>query len=193
MKLHIHAGNTHSREELRTLLIDAADQLVGDNHQVLETKLPWDGNPVLMADAIGHPVLISFEPENSQTALINGLAGIEQLSAALPWINQVYVALNNQQLPPRLIIVSSETPPGTSAVLAACPNLDLFTYKILRINGDTGLWLERQQGSSGTADACRAEPTETPVEASPVRSSGQLKPVTLPELSEEESSYFQQL
>lgn len=193
MKLHIHSRDTCNGEELRALLIDAADELVGEGHQVLEPKLPWDGHPILMADEAGHPVLVSFETDNSQAALINGLAGIEQLSTALPWINQVYEALKNRQLPPRLIIVSRETPPGTTAVLAACPSLSLYTYKILRVNNDTGVWLECAHSTAPVESAAPTAPAVTTAETSSARSVEPLKPVPLPELSEEESNYFQQL
>ena len=83
MKLHIQSGQPCDREQLRTLLLDAADELAGEQHSLLEAKLPWDGHPILLADSQGHPVLVSFEPENSQAALVNGLAAIEQLTAAL--------------------------------------------------------------------------------------------------------------
>jgi len=77
MKLHIQSSPNCSQEELRTLLIDAADQLAGANSCLLEPKLHWDGYPILLADAQGHPVLISFDTENSQAALLNGLHAIE--------------------------------------------------------------------------------------------------------------------
>jgi hypothetical protein len=189
MKLHIHSRNTQDREELRTLLIDTLGDLLGDGHHVLEAKLPWDGHPILAADAAAHPVLISFEPDNSQAALINGLAGVEQLSAALPWINQVYDVLGNRQLPPRLIIISSDAPPGSGAILTECPNLLLYTYKVLRVNSDTGVWLERIENKAGVPG------TQAP--GAPVNRTGArptlAKAVSLPELSEEENNYFQQL
>lgn len=191
MKLHIHSSNSRDREELRTLLIDAATELLGEGHHILEPELPWDGHPILAADASGQPILISFEPENSQAALINGLAGVEQLSAALPWINQVYDSLNNQQLPPRLVIISSEAPPGTTAILAGCPQLSLYTYKILRINGDTGIWLERLTGAISAVTEV-GENSTTQRQVADTRPAV-AKAVNLPELSDEENGYFQQL
>ncbi|VAW75126.1 hypothetical protein MNBD_GAMMA14-1125, partial [hydrothermal vent metagenome] len=85
MKLCIETAESCDCEELRTLIIDAAEQLLGAGHTLLEAKLPWDGHPVLFSDTDGHPVLISFDAEQSQAALLNGLKTSEQLSNALPW------------------------------------------------------------------------------------------------------------
>lgn len=193
MKLHIQTRESCDREELRVLLIDAADEFAGDNHQVLEAKLPWDGHPALLADAQGQPVLVSFDPDNSQAALINGLAAVEQLSAALPWINQVYNALLDQQRPPRLVVVSRDAPPGTEAILASCPNLGLYAYKVLKINTDTGLWLDRldKGGESGSSASFNESSALRP--GPQIATALQTVTESLPDLTEEEESYFQQL
>ena len=194
MKLHIQMAEPCDREQLRTLLIDAADELAGEHHRLLEAKLPWDGHPMLLADSQGHPVLVSFEPENSQAALVNGLVATEQLTAALPWINQIYASLGKQQRPPKLVIVSPEPPPGAKAILSTCPNLSLFNYRILNINGDTGLWLEKttelstSTGSQHRHDETRPSPVQ-PVAKTTTDDSN----TVLPTLSAEESTYFQQL
>jgi len=192
MRLHIQTTPICSEEELRTLLIDAADELAGANSQVLEAKLPWDGYPILLVDAQNHPVLVSFDTDNSQTALFNGLRATEQLAVALPWVNQVYEDLRHQQKAPRLVVVGREPPPGTAAVLGGCPRLTLFTYKVLRINDDTGVWLEclGQKGKSAgftdrRAEVPKAVNTDTQA-ATPAAES-------TPSLSEEECSYFRQL
>ena len=147
----------------------------------------WDGNPILMADAQQHPVLISFDPECAQTALLNGLQAAEQLATALPWVNQVYAALNKQQRPPKLVVVTRLPPPGAAAILAGCANLSLFRYKVLRINGDTGVWLEPVQ----TIPGAPCEPV--PESVQPVALADSPPAENLPSLSEEERSYFQQL
>jgi len=196
MKLCIETAEFCDREELRTLLIDAAEQLLGPGNTLLEAKLPWDGNPVLFADADGHPVLISFEPEQSQSALLNGLQASEQLSNALPWVNQVYEALGNQHLPVRLIVISCSYPPGSQTILSNCPQLLLYRYRTLSINGETGLWLERLGDLPETVPTTDTIPkvhgsvpltaTRTP---EPQITSGD----ELPQLSDEESAFFQQL
>ncbi len=195
MKLCIETAESCGREELRTLLIDAAEQLLGAGNTLLEAQLPWDGHPVLFADADGHPVLISFEPEHSQSALLNGLQASEQLSNALPWVNQVYEALGNQHLPVRLIVISHGYPPGGQTILTNCPQLLLYRYRTLSINGETGLWLERLGDlpeNTSTAPH-RMLPEDTPLATThapepPVPSGNELPP-----LSEEESAFFQQL
>ena len=199
MKLCIETSESCDREELRTLLIDAAEQLLGTGSTLLEAKLPWDGHPVLFADADGHPVLISFDPEQSQSALLSGLQSSEQLSSALPWVNQVYEALRNQQLPVRLIVVSRGYPPGSQAILSGCPQLMLYRYRTLSINGETGLWLERlcdlSENAPITETPPRSVPDSTPApEAHPLDEPPQLASSTeLPPLTDEESAFFQQL
>lgn len=187
MKLRITAADINDREELRALLIDAAAELIGENNQILEPKLPWDGHPILMVDTDLHPVLISFDPEQSQAALLNGLKAAEQLTTALPWINQVYDALRNQQRSPRLVVVSQE-PPAGGALLSSSQNLSLFTYKVLRVNGETGLWLERQD-KAVHGDTKPEITSKPPTVVTTVSQDGE----SLPSLSEEESNYFQQL
>ena len=106
--MKIETAETPDREQLRSLLLDAADQIAGAGASILEPRLRWDGNPMLLADAQLRPVLVSFEPEDSEAALINGLRGVEQLHNALPWINQVYETLQQRQQPPRLVVVARE-------------------------------------------------------------------------------------
>ena len=195
MKLHIQSTPNCSQEEIRTLLIDAADELAGANSHLLEAKLPWDGYPILLADAQGQPVLVSFDTDNSQAALLNGLRATQQLAVALPWVNQVYEDLQQQQKAPRLVVVGRELPPGAETVLAGCTGLALFTYKVLRINDDTGIWLERLGGApapagtpekrdGGTGSDCPEPPAAVPRVASVDK---------LPSLSDEERAYFRQL
>ena len=195
MKLLIKATKRCDREQLRTLLIDAADELAGEHYHLLEAKLPWDGHPMLLDDSLGNPVLVSFEPENSQAALVNGLVATEQLAAALPWINQVYEPLRQQQRPPKLVIVSPEPPAGSKAILSACPNLSLFSYRVLDINGNTGLWLEKTSSSPPATTLSRqhSETRQSSVQPVTVVKTADNSKTDLPALSDEESAYFQQL
>ncbi len=189
MKLCVKTTDIVDADELRTLLIDAADELTEGESLLLEPKLPWDGYPILLADAQRRPVVISFDPLNSQAALLNGLQATEQVATALPWINQVYDALHKQLHPPRLVVISHDPPPG-AALLAGCPDLKLFGYKVVRINQETGLLLEPViTGSDNTIDT--APEREPPVAAE--NEAPRTGPVALPTLSDEEKNYFRQL
>jgi len=181
---------TIDTDELRTLLIDAADELTDGESRLLEARLPWDGHPILLADAQHRPVLISFDPLNSQAALLNGLQATEQVATALPWINQVYDALHKQLRPPRLVVISHDPPPGATALLAGCPDLKLFSYKVVRIDRETGLLLEPVVTGSDTATNTAPE-REPPVAAK--NEAPRTGPVALPTLSAEEKNYFRQL
>jgi len=87
MTLHIRPVADCDADTLRALLIDAAEQLAGADSVLLEAKLRWDGHPILLADANGNPVLVSFDLQDSQSALLNGLKASDQLAAALPWVS----------------------------------------------------------------------------------------------------------
>ena len=188
MTLTIETAKTPDREQLRRLLLDATEQLIGTGNNILEPRLPWDGQPMLLADADLHPVLVSFEPDHSEAALLNGLRGVEQLCNALPWINQVYATLQQQQRPPRLVVVAPEFPPGAVAVLRACPELSLYRYRLLSVNGEIALWLERLDPTPAALPAQEASPQQT-TGALPQQASNDI----LPPLSEAENAYFQQL
>jgi hypothetical protein len=188
MKLKIERAEIPDREQLRSLLIEATEQLTGTGTNILETRLRWDGQPMLFADADLHPVLVSFEPQHSEAALLNGLRGIEQLCNALPWINQVYEPLQQQQQPPKLVVVAKEFPPGASAVLRLCPSLSLYRYQLLSVNGEIALWLEHLDAPPARLTAQESAPRQNAA-ALPQQASNDI----LPPLSEAENAYFQQL
>ena len=211
MKLCIETTQTCDAGELRTLLIDAAAQLIGTDAILLEAKLPWDGHPLLFADADCHPVLLSFDTGQGQAALLSGLKSAEQLAAALPWVNQVYEALGQRMQPVRLVVVSPDYPPGAEAVLRGCPHLELFRYRTLGINGETGVWFEALNASALRTDTV-GYPTAMPsadgagpatrklqkVGTGPAPRPDDSKPATtateaLPSLTPEEERFFQQL
>lgn len=190
MKLCTRTTDTIDADALRALLIDAANELTGGESRLLEARLPWDGYPILLADAQNHPVLVSFDPINSQAALLNGLRATEQVATALPWLNQVYDALQKQLRPPRLMVVSYDPPPGAGALLAGCPDLKLFGYKVVRIRQEAGLLLEPVSTGRDTCSDAAPEP-EAPLATRQERP--RTRPVALPTLSDEEKNYFRQL
>ncbi|HFD80207.1 MAG TPA: hypothetical protein ENK05_07450 [Gammaproteobacteria bacterium] len=193
MTLHIENTQLRDPERLRSLLLDAAENLGGKGSVVLEPRLPWEAQAMLLADADQQPVVVSFDAEQARMALLNGLQLLEQLSAALPWINQVHDALQQKQRPPRLVVVSEDFPPGAREVLASCPSLKLFRYRALQVNGETGLWLERMNpGREQITD------TSLPTAVDEAPPAAELAPEesgesALPPLSAEETAYFQQL
>ncbi|MFZ0470788.1 MAG: hypothetical protein WAL92_17825 [Thiogranum sp.] len=195
MKLRITSAPHCNREELRTLLIDAADELAGGNSCLLEAKLPWDGHPILLADAEGHPVLVSFDLADSQAALVSGLHATDQLAVALPWVNQVYAPLQQRQKAPRLVVVSSEPPPGSEAVLRtrSGAGLTMFSCRVLSVNGDMGILLEPLDGApvarAAVTRLAHATQPAVPEVAPPAPRATE----SVPSLSDEERAYFQQL
>lgn len=193
MKLRIQDADPADHATLRTLLIAAADDLAGTASHLLEDQLPWDGHPILLADAAGHPVLVSFDMHNSQAALLNGLRASDQLAAALPWINQVYEPLQQLGNSPRLIVVSAAPPPGHQALLTGNPALTLFTCRVLRVNDDTGVLLEKLDAEPqhrAPFPASASQPVPLTVAARPREPAAEQQ---LPPLSAQEIVYFQQL
>lgn len=189
--MKIQTIELQDREELRALLLDAAEELAGPGAGVLEPRLPWDGHPILLVDAEQRPVLVSFDNLNAQASLLSGLNATEMLSTALPWLNRIYEALGEKQLAPKLVVVSRDAPPGSDPVLNQCACLRLFQFRALRVNGETGLLLEPLQATAAavtpTASAAQPQPRIQPVDPLPSHEQ------SLPPLSGEEDAYFQQL
>jgi len=92
--------------------------------------------------------------------------------------------------PPRLVVISHDPPPGTAALLANCPGLKLFSYKVLSVNGETGLLLEPVVMKDETSIGLGHHTSSPALAGSVEPASG---PVAVPRLSEEEKTYFRQL
>jgi len=73
---------------------------------------------------------------------------------------------------------------------AGCPGLELFSYKVLRINEETGLLLEPVITDGYTSTSMEAD-TESPAMAKTAQPL--TGPVALPPLSAEEKTCFRQL
>lgn len=196
MKLKITGRKLNDPEELRSLLIDAKEELAGENCRILEPRLPWEGHPILMVDTALHPVVVSFDIKRGETALLNGLRNVEHLSGLLPWINQVNEPLQQRQQPAKLVVVSEAPVPGDVEILSANQYLSVFRCRVLEVNGDTGLWLEPCTRTTAPDAQHRTEESKVddPAPARPyVVAPGRPAEDPLPELSEEENAYFQQL
>lgn len=91
------------------------------------------------------------------------------------------------------MVISRQPPPGADSILAACACLKLFSYKVLQVNGETGLWLEavderQAEPDTGTVQAAPQPAPAIVPDTQPVRAAD-----TLPSLSDEEKLYFRQL
>ena len=199
MKLTIKSSEITNREELRTLLMDDIEELAGEGAKILEPRLTWNGFPLLLVDAAAHPVIVCFDLESEESALMDGLNAIDRLSVALPWVNQVYPDLGNEQRAPRLIVVCKNDPPGAKNILANRKNLTLFRYRLLHVNEETGLWLEaienhaQQVETSFTAATTSQPPADKAPAIAEIKPNKTTQDAGLPSFSDEEASYFQQL
>lgn len=187
MTLTIQQGPTPTAEQLRGLLIEAADQLIGGaDGTLLEPCLQLPGAPILLCDEALHPVLISFDPSDSEAALLNGLRATQQLLDALPWVNHLYQPLQARQHPPRLVVVANSYPPAAQAILCAGSALSLVRYRVVQINGENGLWLAPLRPETDAASTLPCKP-ETPSSPLTRLASNDL----LPTLSEAEKAFFE--
>ncbi len=178
MKSSVTSSDPGDLEELRTLLINSAEKLAGPGAFILKPGLPGDGSPILMHNAEHQPVVISFDPGNGETALINGLRAVERLTATRP-----------EPQPARLVVVSQTLLPASTTILANCSRLQLYVVRRQEINDTTRLWLDRVQ--TDTPDESAAE--QPLPEDRPTLAKSSIDADSLPALSEEEASYFRQL
>jgi hypothetical protein len=184
MKFSVTTSDPADPEDLRALLLEVTEELSGPGATVLETRMNCEGNPILMKDAGLHPVVVSFDLENGEQALIRGLQAVELLTTALPWLNQVYADLQEEHRSVKLVVVSRKPVPGSAAILATCPALQLYLFRLLHIDDEPRLWLECLSADSAIGESAATDSAAT-------RSANDED--GLPVLSEEEANYFRQL
>lgn len=177
---------------LNELIVDSLGNVLGVNHEVIASSLPFDGNHILAVDAGRRPILVSYDGRDGGRALLAGLGVIEGLMQNRALLYRLYPALFTRSdgsgaifamEDVRLVILAPAPPPGAAYLRRTLPGLRVHTFRTLEINGEIGLLVEPSPPGAATPAPDADAPTETP---ETVFRSGR------PVLSDEEEDYFRE-
>lgn len=158
MSIHLKTVTLTSDEILRELVTDSLSNLLGEGHEVISEKLPFDGHHILALNAERQPVLIAWDNRDGGRALLAGLAAIEGLGDNRAMLYRLYPALfrGNRDSSAifrvedmQLIVLAPKSPPGGSYLRQAFRNLSVHTFRILEVDGKIGLLIETPRDDTG--------------------------------------------
>ncbi len=190
--MHIRQIPLSSNQVLLELVYESLDQFLGKSHTVISTDLPYEGNHILALDANNKAVLLCCDSRDGGRALLNGLMVLDGLTSNRAWFYRLYPALfkehsNNpggfQLENIRLMILAPTPPPGGTYLNRLCPSLIFFLARALEINGEIGLFLEKQEAATAGADSQDSAPESSVIH--PFQDA-------TPSLTEEEEAFFQE-
>jgi len=190
--MHIRQIPLSSNQILLELVYESLDQFLGKSHTVISDDLPYDGNHILALDSNNKAILLCCDNRDGGRALLNGLMVLDGLTSNRAWLYRLYPALFKEHSNNpggfkleniRLMILAPTPPPGGAYLNHLCPSLIYFLARALEINGEIGLFLDKQEVSI-SSEECQ-DTTPEPIVAHPFRSA------TL-SLTEEEETYFQE-
>jgi len=141
---------------LRSLLLGSLAAALGEV-TVLEEALPLPGAPALVLDGEGRPTLVSFDGTDAARALVQGLAALEGLSAAAPWLVGRHPAL---EAPPTaenlyLLVLGPTPPPGLGRV-GTPARLRAGGFRAVRVGDKVGLLVDLMPEAPPAAATSRA-------------------------------------
>ena len=150
MTLNIQPSTLRSNEDLRELLIQSMEKILGASYEIIATDLPFEGNHILAMDEENKPVVITYDKDDGGKALLSGIAALEKLTSDSKLIYRLYPRLT--EISPSsnglltmedilLIILSPREVPGTAYLNKLLPNISVHTFHALKINDDIGLYI----------------------------------------------------
>lgn len=181
-----------SNDILQELIFQSIDRLIGKPHTIITRDLPFGDHYILAQNAQKQVALITFDLTDGGRALLAALAGLDHLKQHRAWLFRLYPSLfeerSGQQRALRvediqIIVVAPKPPPGHELLCKAMPQLSLFTFQALEIDGEIGLLL------SAVDKETRLEvnhPSSKDTDLEPFRP-------TLAALNNEEEAFFHEL
>ena len=148
--LNIDAVSLTSSDILQELIFQSMERIIGGPHTIITRDLPVSGHHVLATDSVQQPVLVTFDPGDGGRAFLAAMSALEHIKNNRGWLFRLYPSLFNQANPQhhalrvedmRVILVVPEPPPGSSLLCKLIPQLHIFTFQAISINGDIGLLL----------------------------------------------------
>ena len=177
----IRPESAPSKQILRKLVAASLQNFLGPC-SLLDPELPFTGAPMLVLEAHGDLVLLSFDPEDGGHALLAGLAAWNDLIANRLWLTRQYpeVAPFLQDQVPRLAVLMPTLLPGADLLVRGSNEVMIFTFRVLAVNGETALLI----------DAAADSAVNAPSRGQLVR---QDKAPAAPGLTEEEEDFLDQI
>ena len=168
-----------SREVLR-LLISQSLQTIADKPMLLDVDMPCAGNPLIAVDSNKAPIVISFDQDEPEKALVMGLAARDDITSNRALIHRLYPVLTEDSILNNLhlVIMSPGTPPGITGLARSDSLLSAYTIRALRVNNELGLLVDLVAGTE-----TRRQPTAKPA-VQAVRARNNMS------LTADESAYF---
>lgn len=189
MSIHLRTVALTSDEILRELVTDSLTNILGEGHEVISDKLPFDGHHILALNCERRPVLLVWDSRDGGRALLAGLTAIEGLSDNRAMLYRLYPALfrgnrDNSAIfrveDMELVILAPKAPPGGSYLRQAFANLSVHTFRILEVDGKIGLLIETPRDELAASQA-------RPAPAAQVRTAFRSGQITM---TPEEDNYF---
>ena len=151
MTLQIRTITDVSSEELYTIIVDSLDALVGEGCELWGTVARVGEHCIVAVDSAQELTLIGFHPSEPWRALMAGLSSMDQLNNEL-----AALLIRDYRKPEKLIVLCPAEPPGAET-LAQCARVSLRTFKVIEVNGERGLFLEKPLESTAGETAPNLE------------------------------------
>lgn len=133
MTMRIHAVSEIDLSDLRSLVVDNLDTLLGEGARLVEHMPQIDNCCLATSDTHDRPVLLSFDAVDSQQALIKGLVRLDQLCSEM-----AALFLQDYHPPTELLVLAPEPPPGLRLFGGSCP-VSWRCIQVLSVNGELGM------------------------------------------------------
>ena len=159
MTLQIHPVTEIGSSDLRRLVVDNLDALLGGGARLVENMPHIDGCCVATSDRHDGPVLLSFDAVDSQRALLTGLARMDQLGSEMATL-----FLQDYLPPTELLVLAPAAPPGLTLFSGQCP-VSWRCIQALSVNGELGMVIAPVAGEIAAAARVQLERQPTIVES----------------------------
>ena len=159
MTLQIHAVAEIDSSDLRSLVVDNLDALLGEGARLVENMPQIDGCCLATSDTHDGPVLLSFDTVDPKRALLTGLAWMDQLGSEM-----VTLFLQDYHPPTELLVLAPAAPPGLTLFSGSCP-VSWRRIQVLSVNGEFGMVIAPFVEESAAAAPIHLERRPTIVES----------------------------
>ena len=133
MTLQIHTVEEIDSSDLRNLVVDNLDTLLGNGARLVENIPQIDGSCLATSDAHDGPVLLSFCAGDPERALLTGLSRMDQLGS-----ETATLFLQDYVPPTGLLVLAPAAPPGLALFSGACP-VSWRSIQVLSVNDELGM------------------------------------------------------